>query len=194
MKITRRQLRQIIRESLEEADDRDQKLTIEKVIAMLEKGQSIKDNSVAKKLLGDKSITLGKFKHGKLVLDNLSELVKNIEREKKAANGSITAKGVMSAIRQTFDVEDIAAIITPIILASVPGGRLLNVIAEGLVEKGLEAASRVFREAMIKHAINVGLKHAVPLAGDFQSSRNVRGGSLAETSYIDEMITVATGD
>ena len=174
MKITRRQLRQIIRESLEEADEREQKLTIEKVIVMLEKGQSIKGNSAAKKLLQKADINIGKFKHGDLISKNLKELLDNIADQP----APLTTAKFMFAVKKTIDIEDIAAIITPILLASIPGGRLINVIASSLIERGLKKASTAFRQAMMEHAYKKGI--TMQLAGDPNSGPIPRVGSLAE--------------
>lgn len=181
MKLTRRELRHIIRESLTEADsDAETGLTIESVIELLERGESIKNMPAAQKIVraaaGKTGIELGKFKYGQLISDNLKELLTNIANQP----APIDAAKIMFAVRQTIDADDVAAIITPILLAAVPGGRLINVVASGLIELGLEAASDAFRDAMLRQAMKKGIRNAIPLAGDFQTGPNKRAGSLAE--------------
>ena len=190
MKLTRRELRHIIRESLTEADsDAETAWTLERVIELLESGKSILGMPGARKAVmtavGKTGIELKQFKYGQLIFDNLKALLINIEEqieeeETPPINAAKIVVAIKETIKETIGTEDVAAIITPILLAAVPGGRLIDVVASGLIELGLEAAAGAFRDAMLRHAIKKGIRDAIPLAGDFQTGPNKRVGSLAE--------------
>ena len=192
MKLTRRELRHIIRESLTEADsDAETAWTLERVIESLESGESILGMPGARKAVmtavgkTGTGIELKQFKYGQLIFDNLKALLINIEEqieeeETPPINAAKIVVAIKETIKETIGTEDVAAIITPILLAAVPGGRLIDVVASGLIELGLEAAAGAFRDAMLRHAIKKGIRDAIPLAGDFQTGPNKRVGSLAE--------------